>query len=301
VRAASVMGQMRSAVRILAKLDLSPGEVVEQLDGFVSDLGSYQMVTCVYAIFDSTDQTLRYANAGHVPPLLRTPSGGSVWLDATAPPLGAGAYASTSAELQLEPEARVVFYTDGLVEERGQSLDDGIRALEDRLVHHADLPVEEIPEMLVRALRPDGPDDDVALLITRVNAEPFQAAISHRLADGETAIADTRRMVVDQLRAWGLEETSVDDIALTTHELVANALVHGDPPVDLRLVHTGSQLVVEVHDRSTHRPRRQNVELGEEHGRGLQLVAALADDWGARVGPASKAVWASHSLTPAGR
>jgi PAS domain S-box-containing protein len=301
VRAASVMGQMRSAVRTLAKLDLSPGEVIEQLDGFVADLESYQMVTCVFAVFDSTDQTLCYANAGHVPPFLYTPSGGTAWLDANAPPLGAGSYATPSVELRLEPEARVVFYTDGLVEVRGQSLDVGIQALEDQLAQHADLPVEDVPEALVRALRPEGPDDDVALLVIRVNGEPFRSAVSHRLATGESAVAETRKMVVDQLREWGLQESLVEDIALTTHELVANALVHGVPPVDLRLVLTGSQLVVEVHDRSTDRPRRHLVETGEEHGRGLQLVSALADDWGARVGSGSKTVWASHSLTPAGR
>jgi PAS domain S-box-containing protein len=301
VRAASVMGQMRSAVRTLARLDLSPGEVVEQLDGFVSDFDGYQMVTCVYAVFDSTDQTLLYANAGHVPPYLHSPSGDSTWLSATAPPLGAGAYAATTRKVQLAPETRVAFYTDGLVEERGQDLDDGINALEQQLLSHLDLPIELLPETLVQALRPEGPDDDVALLVTRVNAEPFQSAVSHRLTAGATAVADTRHLVVEQLRAWGIAEETVEDIAMTTHELVANAMVHGDPPVDLRLVHTGSELIVEVHDRSTTRPRRRNAEAGEEHGRGLQVVDALATGWGARVGSARKTVWASHSLTPGGR
>ncbi len=302
VRAASVMGQMRSAVRTLGKLDLSPGEVVEQLDAFVADLEGYQMVTCVYAVFDSIEQTMAYANAGHVPPIVRLPRGDTVWLHATAPPLGAGATAGvTTRQLPLEPDTRVVFYTDGLVEERGQDLDAGIRALEQELLARADSPIESIPEQLVRSLRPGGPDDDVALLVSQVSGAPFHAAVSHRLMPGRNAIADTRRLVVDQLRAWGLDEVTVEDVALTTHELVANALVHGDPPVDLRLVHTGSQLLVEVHDRSTDRPRRRNADTGEERGRGLHVVASLATDWGARVGSGHKTVWASHVLTPMGR
>jgi anti-sigma regulatory factor (Ser/Thr protein kinase) len=105
-------------------------------------------------------------------------------------------------------------------------------------------------------------------------------------------------MVVDQLRAWGVAPSVVEEVALTTHELVANALVHGEAPVDLRLVHTGSQLVVEVHDRSTERPVPRVVDVNEEHGRGLQIVEALTAAWGVRIGPEDKTVWASHLLAP---
>ena len=73
VSAAPGMGQLRSAVRAFAKLDLPPSEVLEYLDGMVQDLAGDQIVTCVYAVFDSTDQTLRYANAGHLPLMLARP------------------------------------------------------------------------------------------------------------------------------------------------------------------------------------------------------------------------------------
>ncbi len=303
VPAASVMGQMRSAVRTLGKLDLSPEEIVEQLDAFVGDLDTqgYQMVTCVYAVFDPIEQTLAYANAGHVPPVVRRPDGEVVWLDATGPPLGARVPGAASRTIDLPPDTRMVLYTDGLVEQRGQELDDGMRALERELVARAADPVATIPERLVHALRPGGPDDDVALLICQVDAGLSHSTLSHRVTADEGVVADTRRRVVDQLRDWGIDESVVSDVALTSHELVTNALVHGVPPVDLRLVNTGSQLVVEVHDRSTDRPRRRDVAEGDEHGRGLQVVAALASDWGARVGSGHKTVWASHALTPGGR
>ena len=134
-----------------------------------------------------------------------------------------------------------------------------------------------------------------------MNAGPGASAVRHRLADGETAVTDLRHVVLDQLRAWGLPEGAVDAVALTTHELVANALLHGERPIDVRLVHTDTDVVVEVRDRSTSRPRRRDVGADEEHGRGLQVVDALATGWGARVEARSKIVWARHSITPVGR
>jgi two-component sensor histidine kinase len=134
-----------------------------------------------------------------------------------------------------------------------------------------------------------------------VNAQPSGSAVTHRLTTGVSAIADIRHLVVDQLRAWGLPEGTVQAVALTAHELVANALLHGDPPIDVRLVHTGSELMVEVHDRSTKRPRRRHPTPDEEHGRGLQVVEALATRWGARIGRGSKTVWARHTIAPTGR
>ena len=73
VHAAAVMGQLRAAVRAYARLDLPPADVLEYLDGVVRELGEVQIVTCVYAIFDPSDRSLIYANAGHLPPLLTVP------------------------------------------------------------------------------------------------------------------------------------------------------------------------------------------------------------------------------------
>ena len=75
VQAAAVMGQLRSAVRAYASLDLPPADVLEHLDGVVRGLGDDQIVTCVYAVHDPHDHVLTYANAGHLPPLLRAPDG----------------------------------------------------------------------------------------------------------------------------------------------------------------------------------------------------------------------------------
>ena len=81
VRAAAVMGQLRAAVRAYARLDLTPADVLEFLDGVVRELGEVQIVTCIYAVYDPHDRTLVYANAGHLPPLLATEGEGGAAAD----------------------------------------------------------------------------------------------------------------------------------------------------------------------------------------------------------------------------
>ncbi len=89
VQAAAVMGQLRSAVRAYARLDLPPADVLEHLDGAVRELGDDHIVTCIYAVFDPYDRTLTYANAGHLPPLVRSTDGTVLRLQgASSPPLG---------------------------------------------------------------------------------------------------------------------------------------------------------------------------------------------------------------------
>jgi hypothetical protein len=88
-----------------------------------------------------------------------------------------------------------------------------------------------------------------------------------------------------------------EDVVQTTHELVTTAFEHGEPPIDIRMVHTGSEVVVEVRDRSSIRPRARRPAASEEHGRGLQVVEALASGWGTRMGRGVKTVWCRHAIT----
>lgn len=168
VSAAAVMGQIRSAVRAYAHLGLHPEEVLKCVDGLVGDLGNDQIVTCVYAVFDPITLTLRFANAGHLPPLLAMPDGSTRRLGGSAdPPLGAGFGDPVRHEERLAPGSTVLLYTDGLVERRGEDLDAGITDLE-VLLGQLTGPLDEAPEKLVQARLPDGQDDDVAVLVARV-------------------------------------------------------------------------------------------------------------------------------------
>ena len=299
VSAASSMGQLRSAVRAFTKLDIPPSEVLEYLDGIVQDLAGDQIVTCVYAVFDSTDQTMRFANAGHLPPLLVDPGGPVHRLGTPGPPLGAGYFGQSSETVQLRRGSTVTFYTDGLVEQRGRDLDVGIEQLEAQLSANAATKVSELPQVFLDALLPDGPDDDVAVLVARVNADAFEAAVSQHLGAHGPAVARARAFVAEQLQAWRVPEETVDELVLITSELVTNAFLHGRPPVDLRLRRSGTEVVLEVQDRAALRPRRRLAEDDDENGRGMLIVSTLADAWGTRSIGTGKSVWCTRNVETA--
>jgi PAS domain S-box-containing protein len=169
VSAASVMGQLRAATRAYARLALPPATLLRYLDELVREIGEDQIVTCIYAVFDPADRALRFANAGHLPPIVATPDRGAQVVDGQEnPPLGAGPFTLLEHEVRLPAAARVVLYTDGLVERRGHDLEVGVKTLAE---HLADLsgPMHGMPEKLVSAMLPHGPDDDVAILLAQVD------------------------------------------------------------------------------------------------------------------------------------
>jgi anti-sigma regulatory factor (Ser/Thr protein kinase) len=104
-------------------------------------------------------------------------------------------------------------------------------------------------------------------------------------------VADARHLVTAHLSERGLPEDVVDDATLVTSELVTNALRHGLPPVELRMRIESGDVLLEVRDRATYQPRELRPDDDDEHGRGLQIVAAVAARWGTRSTKHGKAVW----------
>ncbi len=291
VRAAAVMGQLRAAVRAYARLDLPPADLLEYLDGLVREIGEDQIVTCVYAVFDPADRVLRFANAGHLPPIVLLPGGAAVPVGGSEnPPLGVGPFNLTQHHVELVSNARVVLYTDGLVERRGEDLERGIEKLAARI---SDLtgPIDGVPEDLVAAMLPEGPDDDVAVLVARVDPPAGDEGLARRLESVGEAVGQARHLVMDYLRTRGLPAVLVGDAALVTSELVTNAVRYGRPPVDLRTRIEGAEVLIEIRDRAVYQPRKLRPGDDDEHGRGLQIVSALADRWGTRPTEHGKAVW----------
>ncbi|MGZ4500064.1 MAG: SpoIIE family protein phosphatase [Nocardioidaceae bacterium] len=290
VRAAAVMGQLRSAVRAYARLDLPPADVLECLDGMVRELGEDQIVTCVYAVFDPNDRSLTYANAGHLPPLL-SGAGTAVQLgEAASPPLGAVPGTPAEARVEMVAGATVTLYTDGLVERRGRDIDLGVDALVEEL-SRVEGDVSGVPERLVEALLPEGPHDDVAVLVASVAAwAPDRSAIRRLTVDDEV-VAAARAFVGDTLARWHTSPDVASDLVLMTSELVTNAVRHGRPPVDLRVRRNGDELILEVEDGDVFRPHVLRPTPDDEYGRGIQIVAMLADRWGSRATHRGKCVW----------
>jgi signal transduction histidine kinase/DNA-binding response OmpR family regulator/serine phosphatase RsbU (regulator of sigma subunit) len=300
VRAAAVMGQVRAAIRAYARLDLAPGDVLALLDGVVGDLDESQIVTCIYAIYDPIDGQLQWASAGHVPPLLLAPDGSVRRLsERPGPPLGSGLPQQPDHVVELPAGTMLVLYTDGLVERRGESLDVRLDELAGRLAS-AGVPLEALPDELVRGMVGDELDDDVALLVARAVDLELPPAEVVALPAEPVGVREARRVLGAALERWDVDRTLAADAALVVTELVTNAVLHGRGPIDLRLRLAPRHLVVEVQDGTQVLPRRRRAGAEDEGGRGLQLVSALTERWGTRPLPEGKAVWCLLRLPAAG-
>ncbi|MBT2445508.1 serine/threonine-protein phosphatase [Streptomyces sp. ISL-43] len=303
VRAAAVMGQLRTAVRAYARLDLPPHEVLQLLDGLAAEIDASQIATCVYAVHDPNEGLLAYASAGHLPILVRDEDGTvRRAADPTGPPLGTGGWLHTSGTIALGPGSTAVLYTDGLVERRGEDIDEGVAALERALSGAQGTPAV-ICDRLMRALGVDADhDDDVAVMVlqqparTGADAELFHNA-ALELLGGIEAAPRARAFAQGVLASWRFPVELCDLGVLAASELVANSLQHGTPPMRLRLRRTDRRLIIEVTDGDDHLPRRRRAEPADETGRGISIVATIASSWGTRRTPGGgKAVWCEFAL-----
>ncbi|MEU0250849.1 SpoIIE family protein phosphatase [Streptomyces sp. NPDC006235] len=307
VRAAAVMGQLRTAVRAYARLDLPPHEVLQLLDGLAAEIDANQIATCAYAVHDPNEGKLVYASAGHLPILVRDENGAVLRADEpTGPPLGTGGWMHSSGSIPLGPGSTAVLYTDGLVERRDADLDEGIAALESALAGATGTP-QVVCDRLVRSagVTPDH-DDDVAVLVlqhparTGPDSELFRNA-ALELLGGVEAAPRARAFASGVLTSWRFPADLHDLGVLATSELVANSLQHGTPPMRLRLRRTDRRLIIEVTDGDDHLPRRRRAEPGDESGRGIAIVATIASNWGCRRTPGGgKAVWCEFALPRGG-
>jgi hypothetical protein len=171
--AAAVMAQLRAAAHALAQLDLPPGGLLRQLDRTAAALRGVTLATCVYAVIDPDAGSCTLAAAGHLPPLLAMPDGSTAVPD--LPPgqslgLGLGTYGQ--ATVKLPDGAVLALYTDGLVETRTRSFEDGILALRSELAGPRG-PLATICDTLIRELAPR-PDDDITLILARIPASHQQ-------------------------------------------------------------------------------------------------------------------------------
>ncbi len=167
IHAAAVMGQLRTAVRTLARQDIPPDRLMRHLDAAVADLGEDEMATCVYAVHDPAVGGCLVARAGHPPPAVAGPGGRVVFLDGhSGTPLGADGDDFRTERVPLPPGSLLVLYTDGLIEARDRDLDHGLHQLAQAL-RRLDHPLEDICDRILSRLLPATAQDDVALLLAR--------------------------------------------------------------------------------------------------------------------------------------
>ncbi len=167
IHAAAVMGQLRTAVRTLARHDIAPDRMLSSLDAVVADLGEDEMATCVYAVHDPATGGWVIARAGHLPPAVATPDGTITFLDGPpGTPLGTGAHDFGTEEVVLPEGGLLVLYTDGLIEARDRDLDQGMRQLAEAL-RPLDRPLDTLCDDVLGRLLAGSAQDDVAMLLAR--------------------------------------------------------------------------------------------------------------------------------------
>ncbi|MFI6641510.1 SpoIIE family protein phosphatase [Streptomyces sp. NPDC050504] len=311
LRAAVAMGELRTAVRTLALLDLEPAEVLSALDEIArglgtpggtqqasrvargsrdADLSEVYLATCVYAVYDPVTRRCTFANAGHLPPVLVEPGEAALMLDVPpGMPLGVGGEPFEEVEVELPEGALLALYTDGLVESRDHPLDEGLRAFRAALTGPAERPLEDVCDHVLNTLDTRHGEDDIALLMAEVRGMPTEAVGDWQLPREPRSVGRARELSRGQLIAWDLEPL-VDTVELLVSELVTNALRYGEGEIRLRLLRDRT-LVCEVWDAGLVQPRRRRARDTDEGGRGLQLVGLLSAAWGARRTPRGKTVW----------
>ncbi|MFJ8657752.1 SpoIIE family protein phosphatase [Streptomyces sp. NPDC093795] len=313
LRAAVAMGELRTAVRTLAQLDLEPAEVLSHLDeiarGLGAPIGAQQsrshksrgpelsevyLATCVYAVYDPVTRRCTFANAGHLPPVLVEPGEEARLLDVPpGMPLGVGGEPFEEVEVELPEGALLALYTDGLVESRDHPLDEGLSDFQRALTDQT-RPLEDVCDRVLTTLETGHGEDDIALLMARIQGLPAEAVGDWRLPREPRSVGRARELARTQLAAWGLEPL-VDTVELLVSELVTNALRYGEGEIRLRLLRDRT-LVCEVWDAGLVQPRRRRAKDTDEGGRGLQLVGLLSSSWGSRRTPRGKTVWFELAL-----
>jgi PAS domain S-box-containing protein len=173
IASASTMGQVRSLLRAYAIDDPGPGRVMERTNVAVAQLLPDALATVVYLVLDAATGDLAYANAGHPPPIVATSDGQAEYLDdAAGTMLGASVTADfTTGHRQLPPGARLLCYTDGLIEHRRSDIAEGLAALAETLRRCGPGSAEQTCAAVEAALVGTARDDDICLLTARLGAE----------------------------------------------------------------------------------------------------------------------------------
>ncbi|SET73753.1 SpoIIE family protein phosphatase [Geodermatophilus poikilotrophus] len=279
--AAAVMGQLRSALSAAVLQGCGPAEALELLDRFAARLPGALASTAACLVVDGTAGTVRWARAGHPPALLVT-SDGAQLLDGagSGAVLGApGRRPYTEGTVEITPGATLLLYTDGLVERRGEVLDDGLERVRAAAARHAAAdPVGLTGRLLAEVLAGADQPDDVALIAARLLPAPLSA----RLPADPRRLSAVRRAVTAWTAAAGLPDDTAEDLQLALGEALANAVEHAyaaaaaEGECSYRVAREADGSVrVEVRDSGLWRP--PPADRGYR-GRGLELISALATD-----------------------
>lgn len=314
VHAAATMGRLRTAVHNFSTLDLPPDELLGHLDELIDRIDQDESsgdggcgeggessgvtgATCLYAVYDPVSGHCSMASAGHPGPALVLPDGRVEYPELPIGlPLGVGGMPFEAVELRLPEAARLVLFTDGLLEDRDRDFDTGLGMLTEALSRPDRSPDQACADVLASLLFP-APSDDIALLIADARRLPADRIAEWEVLPDPSDVSRVRRAGSAQLTDWGLGDVTFT-AELILSELITNAIRYGTPPIRVRLLRDRT-LICEISDGSSTSPHLRYAATTDEGGRGLFLVAQYAERWGTRYTDRGKVIWAELPLTGA--
>jgi anti-sigma regulatory factor (Ser/Thr protein kinase) len=272
IAAAAVMAQLRTALRAYAIEERPPAAVVAAVNRMMWELGPVAMTTVAYAVLDPAEEELELTLAGHPPPLLVTPGGEPEYLPLQGTVALGAAQGSTyrSQTMPFPAGSMLVLFTDGLVERRGASIDDGLARLQALGAGVED--VESVCADVVDRLLADEPEDDVAVIAARL--PPLTEDLRTRWPAQAEALVAVRHLLRRWLRVHGASENEAYEILVACQEACANAVEHAYGPgrahFEVDAEHHAAHIRVTVRDQGRWRAPR-----GTHRGRGLVLMRSL--------------------------
>ena len=279
--AAAVMGQLRGAMRAYAMAGMSPADILTHLSRLAEGIPGAFASTAACVEIDHAAGRLRYARAGHPPPLLIAPGGEARFLDMPAGAiLGVRHDEHGEVSAEIPDGAAILLYTDGAIERRGEPLDTGL----ERLARTAVLSWPSAPsvlcdELVARLFLDDAPDDDVALLVARVGVP---GPLSLRAPAEPDQLSTVRRGLREWLRTVPMAQPAREDVVLACGEALSNAVEHGASGRTGVMMSVDAEWdaggVVRVTVRDDGGWREASSPPEGLRGRGLALIRRIMDD-----------------------
>jgi len=274
LQAAAVMAQLRTALRAYAVDGSDAASTVERVNRLMWQLGPTVMTTLAYVVIDPGAESLGLVNAGHPPPLVVPPDGDPEYLPLQGTlALGASPLVNYRCEAHPFPTgSTIVLYTDGLVERRGQSIDEGLERLS--VLARGAGNLEALCDTLVEHMVPPDAPDDIAIAAARIPA--ISERLTARWPAEKEALVGVRQVLRRWLTAHGATEDETFDITVASQEACANAVEHAYGPgrstFQIEATYTPGRVRLVIRDEGRWRAPR-----GTHRGRGLPLMRALME------------------------
>jgi len=275
IEAARLMVLMRQAIRVAALTAREPVEIATITNKLLITEGD-RLASAFIGVIDPDTRVMRYASAGHAPPLLRQPDGTLTRLESPSPPLGAfGNTTFEQYEIACPPESMLVLYTDGVIEITRDLLAGEemlSRVLSTKAVLHASNPAEFVE----RAIADQAPRDDIAILTVSFRSELLGWQFSAE--DARSAYTLRHEYLHSIARLTNASEDDLATCGLIFAELIGNVVRHAPGSLSISLQLHGDDLVLHLIDKGPgfdYEPALP-ANVWAESGRGLYLISRLA-------------------------